>query len=186
MVRSVNALKCKPSRLAQLLAATAIVLFAAGCGSSGDEKTVTEQRTVTEGAATTASGSEASGQGPTASAASLRPLPLKSFGTPSGNIGCRLATTYARCDIKAHDWTAPPKPANCDVDWGGGLTLSEKRASVLCAGDTAFDLTAPVLAYGARARRGAIICISREAGMTCKAPRTGHGFFLSRQTYRLF
>lgn len=174
-----SALQCRPGRLAPLLATIPIALVVAGCGSSDDDKTVTEQQTVTVGA--TATGADA-----TATAASVRPFPLKSFGTPSGNIGCRLATKYARCDIKEHEWTAPPKPAFCDVDWGGGLAVSEKRASVVCAGDTAFDLSAPVLAYGARARRGDILCISREAGMTCKAPRTGHGFFLSKQTYRLF
>ena len=167
-----------------LLALAALAVLAAGCGGSSDnEKTVTEQRTVTAGAPTQTAGGE-----PTATAAAARskPLPLKSFGTPSHNIGCQLATKYARCDIKEHDWTPPPKPANCDVDWGGGLSVSEQRASVVCAGDTAFDLNAPVLAYGSRARRGAIVCISREAGVTCRAPRTGHGFFLSRQAYRLY
>jgi hypothetical protein len=171
--------------LALPLAIAALVAIGGGCGSDDSEETVTEQSTVTVGGSPTA---PASGTGTGAEAtASARALPLKSFGTPSGNIGCQLSTKSARCDIKEHDWTAPPKPAYCDVDWAGGVAVSSgnRRASLICAGDTAFDLEAPVLAYGGRARRGEITCVSRPAGISCTST-SGHGFFLSRQKYRLF
>jgi len=113
---------------------------------------------------------------------------LSAFRAPSGNIGCELAATQvARCDIREHSWTPPPKPANCDLDWGFGVQVATTgEAGFVCAGDTALDPSSAVLAYGQRARQGSFVCDSAEAGVTCTNDATGRGFFLSRESYKFF
>lgn len=59
------------------------------------------------------------------------------------------------------------------------------RATASCAGDTVYNPRARILAYGETWRRGGFRCTSRTAGLTC-TNRSDHGFFLSRQRWRLF
>ncbi len=108
------------------------------------------------------------------------------FRSPSGNIGCYLAASSARCDIRDRDWSPPPRPRSCPVDFGQGASITRRgtRGRLVCAGDTALN-SGRVLAYGRKLRAGGITCTSRVAGMTC-ANRRGHGFTISRQRYRLF
>ena len=125
---------------------------------------------------------------------------IVSFHTPSRNIYCAYAPSFEgyapsiRCDIRVRQWRPPRKPASCSVDYGQGLSLTAVpkpgqkgagRASVVCAGDTVLGLRGPALAYGSRFARGGIACLSRVTGLTCRNA-AGHGFFLSRQRYRLF
>jgi hypothetical protein len=108
------------------------------------------------------------------------------FRSPSGNIGCFLGASAVRCDINRHDWSAPPKPASCELDFGQGVSLGHRgRASFVCAGDTALNV-GPRLAYGKSIRRGSIRCRSLRSQMRCDNVRTGHGFTLSRQRVRVF
>ena len=124
---------------------------------------------------------------PSPSPPPLRIVRLEIFKTPSRNIGCVLLGGQARCDIRRRDWSLPPQPASCDLDWGQGLLVGGSGpGQVVCAGDTALDPTAPVLPYGTVARHGAFDCTSRTAGITCRNRATGHGFFLARDRYRLF
>ena len=111
---------------------------------------------------------------------------LFAFRSPSGNIGCQLDASAARCDIRARDWSPPPEPAGCEVDYGQGLTISRtgSRGRFVCAGDTALG-AGPTLAYGRTVRRGGISCTSQRSGVTCKNAR-GHGFRLSRESHRRF
>ena len=111
---------------------------------------------------------------------------LITFKSPSQNIGCALAVGYARCDINRRDWSPPPKPASCDVDYGQGLTISRNgsRGRFVCAGDTVLGGRV-TLRYGRSLRRGSITCTSRLSGVTCKN-RRGHGFRISRGGYRRF
>jgi hypothetical protein len=45
----------------------------------------------------------------------------------------------------------------------------------------------PTLFYGRRwTASGRFQCTSTASGMTCRSVRTGHGFFISRTSYRLF
>ena len=135
-----------------------------------------------------------------AGAAQARAAGIVAFHTPSRNIYCAYAPSsegYApsiRCDIRVRQWRPPRKPASCSVDYGQGLSLTAVpkpgqkgvgRASVVCAGDTVLGLRGPALAYGSRFARGGIACLSRVTGLTCRNA-AGHGFFLSRQRYRLF
>jgi hypothetical protein len=110
------------------------------------------------------------------------------FQTPSKNIGCiYLGPTgkdkvYFRCDIGGGLHPVPPKPKNCDLDWGYGYEMNSAtgRAFTFCAGDTAKVPSAPVLQYGKTWHRGPFTCLSQSIGLKCWN-LAKHGFFLSRQ-----
>jgi hypothetical protein len=113
---------------------------------------------------------------------------LQSFRSPSGNIGCIMFEGGARCDIRKREWSPPSRPASCpeQVDFGQGLTVGHTgQASLVCAGDTALDPSAPQLAYGEASELGGTQCISSSDGITC-ANHSGHGFFVSIQNFKLF
>ncbi|MBV9486152.1 MAG: hypothetical protein JO246_08870 [Frankiaceae bacterium] len=126
-----------------------------------------------------------SGVSPAASA--HRVHGFHAFQSPSKNIGCYMTKKSARCDIAKRDWSPPPKPSTCDVDYGQGLEVDRHHKGYLvCAGDTALNPSAHKLAYGHALRDGVIRCVSRTSGMTCKNVKTGHGFKLSKASYRRF
>lgn len=113
---------------------------------------------------------------------------LRTFRSPSGNIGCVMLGGGARCDIRKRDWSPPPRPATCpkEVGYGQGVEVSQRgEATFVCAGDTALDPSASSLAYGTASEVGGSECISRENGVTC-VNQAGHGFFLSIQSYQVF
>jgi hypothetical protein len=63
---------------------------------------------------------------------------LVGFTSPSGNVGCIIDSAYIRCDISERDWSPPPRPADCEFDYGQGISLSRgEEAAFVCAGDTA-------------------------------------------------
>jgi hypothetical protein len=112
------------------------------------------------------------------------------FRSPSKNIYCHIsgAAHYneARCDIHAHTFHAPTKPASCQFDWGQSLMVHH-RARWACVSDPATDsLHVPTLGYGQSKTLGHIRCTSRRTGMVCRNLSTGHGFKLSRAAVRLF
>jgi hypothetical protein len=184
---------------AALLLAVAVVV--AGCGGAGTTTVV--ERTVTERVevpAKSGGGGEAGGQEDAAAKEAAaaksgeeaqepkRIVHLKTFRTPSGNIGCGMFAGGARCDIRKRDWSPPARPANCPrvVDFGQGLQVSRHgEASFVCAGDTVLEPGSAVLAYGTASRVGGSECISRSDGVTC-VNQGGHGFFISIQSYQVF
>ena len=98
-----------------------------------------------------------------------------------------MGSGSVRCDVSERDWSPPPPPASCELDYGQGAEVSAGgSAQLVCAGDTTLNPSAPVLAYGHATQTGGLRCVSSETGMTCTATATGHGFFISRQSYRLF
>ncbi|MGW0158477.1 DUF6636 domain-containing protein [Mycobacterium sp. NPDC003323] len=111
---------------------------------------------------------------------------LAHFSSPSGNVGCVLDADYVRCDIAEHDWATPPRPADCEFDYGQGIALSlGEPATFVCAGDT--TLGGPdVLDYGQSITRGSLRCTSTESAMSCQNTGTGQGFSISRQVYQVF
>ncbi len=160
-----------------------------GCGAGGTT-TVVEERTVTERAEGSGGGAgkETARQGGRQASGPRRVVRLRTFQSPSGNIGCVMFEGGARCDIRRRDWSPPPRPSSCpaEVDYGQGLEVSRRgRAGFVCAGDTALDPAAAKLAYGTASRLGGAECASRTAGLTC-VNRAGHGFFVSIQAYRVF
>jgi hypothetical protein len=114
---------------------------------------------------------------------------LESFRTPSRDIGCLFAPRgdlgpgLLRCDVLGG---LRPEPGRaCTGDWSGATVGLAGRAAPACAGDTAYDPRARVLAHGRTWRRAGIAGVSRRAGLTCRN-RGGHGFFLSRRGWRVF
>jgi hypothetical protein len=105
---------------------------------------------------------------------------------PSGNVACMIDSTFVRCDIIDRDWPLPPRPADCEFDYGQGISLSAGGpAEFVCAGDTVFGPD-EVLRYDEWVAVGSLRCDSAVDGMTCRDSGSGHGFFISRQSYRLF
>jgi hypothetical protein len=182
-----------------LVALLALAALVAGCGGGGSTTVI--ERTVTEKVEVPAKGGGGSGgQENTAAneaeakkaeeeaAQPKRILHLRTFRTPSGNIGCAMYEGGARCDIRKRDWKPLPRPAACskEVGYGQGLEVpAGGEAGFVCAGDTALDPSASSLAYGTASRVGGSECISRTDGITC-VNRAGHGFFISVQSYQVF
>jgi hypothetical protein len=110
-----------------------------------------------------------------------------SFRTPSTNIACRSyrfgGRTFLRCDIRSG--LRPQPRRRCQLDWTGLQLSSRDRATPSCAGDTVYHARAPILRYGRRWSRGGISCVSRTTGLTCRN-RSGRGFVLARERWRLF
>ena len=114
-----------------------------------------------------------------------------SFRAPSGNIYCAYSSglgspTYLRCDIRSHLHPAP-KPRKCvEGVYGESVGMTRTgRAAVLCISDTTYNPSARVLAYGTTWSRGGFRCVSRATGLTCTNTR-GHGWFLSRESWRVY
>jgi hypothetical protein len=114
---------------------------------------------------------------------------IVAFRTPSGNIGCIASTgpTYLRCDIKSGLRPRPPKPSDCrHLAWGDSLGMTGTgRPIFVCHGDTVFVPSARVVAYGHTIKVGPFRCTSQSSGLTCRN-RAGHGWFLSRTSYRRY
>ena len=90
-----------------------------------------------------------------------------------------------RCDISARNWSSPPTPTSCPLDYGDALEVSGAGAGFTCHGDTV-NGAPDVLAYGSASRLGAYECDSASDGVTCRDNQTGHGFFVARERYQLF
>jgi hypothetical protein len=121
-----------------------------------------------------------------------------SFKMPSRNIVCGWSlapdgSASMECGIKS-GLKPPPKPIHCDAgdpnDKRVSLRDTGRAMPVLCAGDPGpllpqIEAKARVLAYGSSRRIGKITCTSATSGLTCRN-RSGHGFFVSRGSWRMF
>ena len=107
------------------------------------------------------------------------------FQTPSGNIHCLYSSqpAYLRCDIRSG--LRPEPRARCELDWTGLQLGPRGRGRPSCAGDTVIDRRNRILGYGRRFGSGGLACLSQRVGLRC-TNRAGHGFFLSRQSWRAF
>jgi hypothetical protein len=108
------------------------------------------------------------------------------FESETGNIACALSDTGARCDIAQKSWSPPPKPSDCDLDWGMSLSVEDGPGQFVCAGDTVRSMSAPVLEYGDRAVVGSFACDSASTGVTCTNTETGHGFMVAKGEFDTF
>jgi hypothetical protein len=78
------------------------------------------------------------------------------------------------------------RPADCEFDYGQGISLSAgEQPAFVCAGDTALGGGNP-LDYGHSVTAGVMLCDSAESGITCRDTKTGHGFAIAREAYRVF
>jgi hypothetical protein len=122
---------------------------------------------------------------------------LPGFRSPSGNIKCLYlpgSPAFVYCSIakagyarKLVAYCAQPK---IGVDWAG-FTLGPKgKGSVECSGGVMYDPSTQhpryvTLAYGNAWKHGVFTCSAAATGITCKN-RSGHGLFVSRQSWRAF
>ena len=105
---------------------------------------------------------------------------------PRRALAILLDQDGARCDIHRHSWPLPKRPKSCEFDYGGSLFIGVKgRGEYGCVSDSAMG-AGPVLPYGETIRKGRFECHSEEAGVRCVNRRNGHGFFLSRESVKLF
>jgi hypothetical protein len=192
-----------PRSVRLALAAAALSLTLAACSGDADDAPAppsptapsttppsTTPPSTTAAPATSATSLLPSSTTPPSTGATTAPTTqtrrLARFQTPTGNIACDAREGSIRCDILEKSWTPPPKPADCDLDWGSALALDSDGAPVIvCVGDTVADPTLPRLAYGTASAAEGITCVSREDGLTCTSDRTRRGFFLSRARYQL-
>lgn len=127
--------------------------------------------------------------------AQAKPLSTNTFKLPSNNIHCAFnpesgsapaQAAFLRCDIqsKLKPMPARPKDDSCNLDWGNGLVLPKaSKTEVLCAGDTIYGPSYPVLQYGKTWKKAGFTCQASRQGLTCTNPK-GQGFFLNRQEWR--
>ena len=138
-----------------------------------------------------------------------RALDVAAFITPSAQIVCLINSSGVRCDYFAEDktWRAP-EPANCDNDYGSSVHL-DRAAVTACVGDSIVGTAALDSGYGSWRKQGdpevrwdgytlvalpdgaeivlgIFRCDSATAAVTCQNDETGHGFFMSRESYRVF
>ncbi|MFN8108448.1 MAG: DUF6636 domain-containing protein [Thermoleophilia bacterium] len=114
--------------------------------------------------------------------------PPTNFRTPSGNIGCDMRPNEVRCDVLQHTYTAPPKPASCDFDWGGAFVVRKHgRGRPVCYSDTVVPPPGRkhTVGYGTSVYRNGFRCTVARTGVTC-TNADAHGFAVSRQAFRLF
>lgn len=111
------------------------------------------------------------------------------FASPSGNILCFITESIATCRTEQQDWTVPPRPADCDTDWGPDIEVASATATATfrCASDAIpYDWEAKRrLAYGHVIRFRNMQCQSARSGMRCDNSGTTHGFTISRSDYDL-
>jgi len=124
-----------------------------------------------------------------AAVASGRESKIVGFRTPSKNIACQFFRAefghkaVLRCDI--FSGLKPEPRRKCELDWVGVEMTRLGKAHPLCAGDTVYDKRLPILRYGHRWKHKGITCRSKKVGLKCRN-LGGHGFFLSRQRWRVY
>lgn len=122
--------------------------------------------------------------------AQAQSLVLQGFRTPSSNIHCMIAIEGSRadlrCDLLTNEGKTPPKPADCQFDYGNAFGMEPSgKATRLCVSDTVASPDYPVLAYGKGWKAKGFSCVSLRTGLRC-TNRDGHGWELSKSQQRLF
>jgi hypothetical protein len=199
--------------------AAALVIVLAGCGLVGGDDDASTGPTATPtptAPAPTASASTAppSRTAPPSTTTRVRPATVDhaGFESPSGKIVCALdgpadgEGASVRCTAFGATYSVPPRPADCDLEWGPDIGLGTS-AGFECAGDTvaqAADVSdrqpwpyatavtptsdghvVRVLPYGKAVRAGDIVCAMSTKGVACDNTVTGAGFRLSKSSYTI-
>jgi hypothetical protein len=130
---------------------------------------------------------------------------LPGFRSPSGNISCvfipsaPLSSGSGRtpatmlCKIARADYAKALQsrclgPTGAGVDWHGFVLPAARKGAVNCSGGSLYNPTTQhpsyvTLAYGKTWRQKMFSCTSQVNGVNCSNP-SGHGMFISRQTWR--
>lgn len=125
------------------------------------------------------------------SSAAARVVP--GFRSPTGNIKCyydahgltsRGFSPVVRCGLDHAAYSKRLQQRCRAGDWHGFSLTPNGRPLLFCpAGGGGPRPIYATLAYGKSWRRGPFTCTSRIAGVTCRN-RTGHGLYVSRESYR--
>ena len=122
-------------------------------------------------------------------------LTLPGLRTPTGNISCFVTPAphaTLHCSLKQADYAHVMQTVRCGppigLDWAGFSLPARGRAQVTCSGGILYNpstqkpryVTVP---YGHTWHAGPFECRSRSVGLDCSS-HTGHGLFVSRQTWR--
>lgn len=175
-----------------LAAALLVALALAGCG--GDDETASTAPPATVTVTTSVSATATTAAPPPEPGSTTVSLPVDEFGTvkfasPSGNITCNYrddGVALVRCDLGESDVAPPPKPADCEGDWGIAFAVTENGPGERgCVTDAVDREGIVVLGYGQVWDPGPIACTSRRAGMRCENS-AGRGFFISRERQDVF
>ncbi len=101
-------------------------------------------------------------------------------------MGCLIDMDYVRCAIGDKDWSAPPRPAECEGDYGYNIALeSGGRAEFVCVGDSVLG-QGDALSQGESIAAGPLRCDSAESRITCRNVESGQGFSMPRDACELF
>jgi hypothetical protein len=129
-----------------------------------------------------------------ASSAFAAKTPLPAFHSPTGNITCLLPTSVPatlRCAIGEAAFAKTLQNfcvKGAGLDWHGFELGATRKAGPTCSGGILYDPATQTpryvnLPYGTTWRHGVFACVSAVTGITCR-DRTGHGIFISRQSWR--
>jgi hypothetical protein len=184
------------------VAAAGILLAAAGCMGTGSGTGPISTVTVSTGGGGTITSEPPASSGVSTAVVVAPPhapkrlarlcgeTPCDDFATPSGNIKC-FAAAYnggsVECAIGSGLVPVPTSPP-CDLDRPGLVVGASGSARPSCRGDptpAVLDSRIPALPYDAVWEGFGVHCFSQTSGLTC-VNRDGHGFFLSRERWRLF
>jgi hypothetical protein len=118
--------------------------------------------------------------------------PIPGIVTPSGNIRCLYVPTpgHLLCSVKHASYSQREQNdcmARAGLDWHGWELWPTRKVQPVCSGGILYNSNRDVphyvtLAYGKTWTHGAFACTSQLTGLTCRT-RTGHGLFLSRETW---
>jgi hypothetical protein len=165
-----------------LIGLLSVVLVLAACGGGSAGMQSENGRSIAGRATTQPAADKLTAPAP----AGREVYELTGFVSPTGNVSCMIDADWARCDIIDRDWSPPARPADCEFDYGQGISLAPgEQAQFVCAGDTAFGPD-EVLPYGESITAGVLQCESADSGVTCRDSGTSHGFSISQQAYQLF
>lgn len=117
------------------------------------------------------------------------PSVLGQFQTPSGNTFCLVYAGESgpslECELKENTAKPPPRPKDCELDWGNRFSLPQKGAPTRgCAGDT-LQGELPKLEYGTPWKVAGFTCEATTKRLRC-TNTDGHGFELARASQKLF
>jgi len=113
--------------------------------------------------------------------AATAPVAWWGFQTPSRNIVCNSGLPVSGSSGLSCVVFSASVPSKGQKTWA--LTARGVPRVVNVLGNIGTDVR--VLAYGRSWQRGALTCVSRSSGLTCRNAQ-GHGFALSRERQRVF
>lgn len=113
------------------------------------------------------------------------------FGSPSGNIVCRISELAATCRIAERDWAAPvlgdPICGSLPADILH-IAAGAMGSMILCRESSGpIETAVPefALPYGESVAAGQLTCTSAPSGVTCTDSGSGNYFRVSRESYEI-